>query len=172
MCKTTENTVTDRGELYDELDRIQEQGYATEHEERTKGLACIAAPIVLDEELLEAISISAPTCRLGRDGVDEEIIAEVQSTANEPSLDIQYKSRRTGPTASDCIGVLTPSVVGLSGVGFPGEPGGHVGDQVLLAPDDLHLAEFDQDLARIDAVGFAGLTGVPEKRRVHPGVPH
>lgn len=89
--RTTENTVTDREQLYEELDRIREQGYATEHEERTRGLACIAAPIILDDDLLGAISISAPTRRLGREGFDEEIIAEVQSTANELALDIQYK---------------------------------------------------------------------------------
>ncbi|WP_262177448.1 IclR family transcriptional regulator [Haloarcula laminariae] len=91
LPKMTENTITDRDLLYEELDRFREQGYATEHEERTEGLACIAAPIRLDDELLGAISISAPTRRLGMAGFDDEIVGEVQSTANEISLEIKYR---------------------------------------------------------------------------------
>ena len=87
----TENTITEVDALYEELDRIAEQGYATEHEEMTEGLACIAAPIQVDHELLGAISISAPTRRLGKKGFMDDIVSEVQSTANETSLDIKYK---------------------------------------------------------------------------------
>ncbi|GGM60989.1 DNA-binding IclR family transcriptional regulator [Halarchaeum rubridurum] len=87
----TENTITDRGELHAELDRIRARGYATDHEERTEGLACIAAPIRLDDEILGAISISAPTQRLGNEGFDEEIVGEVESTANELALDLKYR---------------------------------------------------------------------------------
>ena len=60
------------------------------HEERTRGLACIAAPIRLDDELLGSISISSSTQRLGSEGFDEEIIREVESTANELSLSLKY----------------------------------------------------------------------------------
>lgn len=88
--KATENTITDREELFAELDTIREQGYATEHEERTKGLACIGAPILLDGELLGAISVSAPTRRMGTDDFDEEITGQVESTANELALEIKY----------------------------------------------------------------------------------
>jgi len=91
MPKMTENTITDRARLYEQLDLFDEQGYATEHEERTEGLACIASPITVDDDLLGAISISAPTRRLGKEGFDDEIIGEVQSTANELSLDIKYQ---------------------------------------------------------------------------------
>jgi IclR family acetate operon transcriptional repressor len=87
----TEKTTTDRDELFAELEAIREQGYATEHGERTESLACIGAPVRVDGELLGAISISAPTHRLGTDGFDEDIIGEVQSTANELALDIKYK---------------------------------------------------------------------------------
>ncbi|WP_435126978.1 IclR family transcriptional regulator [Halobaculum sp. D14] len=91
LPKATENTITQKSVLLEELERIREQGYATEHEERTKGLACIAAPIRPDDEILGAISVSAPTRRLGTEGFDDELVGEVQSTANELSLDIQYK---------------------------------------------------------------------------------
>lgn len=91
LPETTENTITDRQRLFEELKRTRERGYAADHEERTEGLTCIAAPIRLEEELLGAISISAPTRRLGNDEFDEDIIATVESTANEIALDIKYR---------------------------------------------------------------------------------
>lgn len=90
LPEATENTITDPEELDEELATIRERGYATDHEERTPGLTCIGAPVELDGEVLGAISISAPTKRLGSEGFDEEIIAEVQSTAHELTLDIKY----------------------------------------------------------------------------------
>lgn len=91
LPRSTENTITDPEELYEELELVRENGYATEHEERTSGLACIGAPIQVGDDLLGALSISAPTRRLGTEKFDAEIIGEVESTANELSLDIQYK---------------------------------------------------------------------------------
>lgn len=91
LPKRTENTIVEEEALFEELDRTAEQGYATEHEEMTEGLSCIAAPVRVDEELLGAISISAPTRRLGKKGFVDDVVSEVQSTANEISLDIQYK---------------------------------------------------------------------------------
>ena len=91
LPKATESTITEPSVLFDELETIREQGFATDHEERTEGLACIASPILLDDEILGAISISAPTRRLGTEGFNDEIVGEVESTANELSLDIKYK---------------------------------------------------------------------------------
>lgn len=91
LPKTTKNTITDRQRLFEELEQVRNHGYAADHEERTEGLTCIAAPVRLEEELLGAISISAPTKRLGNDGFDEDIIAAVESTANEIALNIKYR---------------------------------------------------------------------------------
>lgn len=91
LPRATENTITEPSALFDELETIREQGYALDQEERTEGLACIAAPVLLDDEVLGAISISAPTRRLGTGRFDDEIIGEVESTANELALDIKYK---------------------------------------------------------------------------------
>lgn len=91
LPRATENTITDREKLHEELALIRERGYAIDHEERTEGLACIAAPVQLEAEILGAISISAPTQRLGSGGFDESIIGEVESTANELALDIKYQ---------------------------------------------------------------------------------
>ncbi|WP_311172740.1 IclR family transcriptional regulator [Halobellus ordinarius] len=90
LPKATENTITEREELFAELQQIRERGYATDNEERTEGLTCIGAPVQLDGEILGAISISAPTKRLGNAGFDDDITAEVESTAHELALDIKY----------------------------------------------------------------------------------
>lgn len=86
----TEKTITDRAEFYAELEEARERGYATDCEERTKGLQCIGAPVLLDDEVLGAVSISAPTKRLGDDEFDPEFVATVKSTANDLALDIKY----------------------------------------------------------------------------------
>lgn len=91
LPRATENTITDKEALFEELATIQDRGFATDLEERTEGLACIAAPVRPHNEVLGAVSISGPTSRLGSDGFDEELISEVKSTANELSLDIIYR---------------------------------------------------------------------------------
>lgn len=90
LPRATANTITEKSTLLEELALTRERGYATDHEERTEGLACIGAPVRLDGEILGAISISAPTRRLGNQGFDESVVAEVESTADELSLDIKY----------------------------------------------------------------------------------
>jgi len=90
LPQATENTITDREELLEELESVREQGYAVDNEERTKGLACIGAPILVDDEVLGAISVSAPTRRLGNGHFDGEIIGKVVSTANKIELDLKY----------------------------------------------------------------------------------
>ena len=87
----TEHTITDEEVLRAELDTVREQGYATDHEERTEGLTCIGAPVRHGEEVLGAISISAPTNRLGNEGFDDEMVGEVVSSANELALDVKYR---------------------------------------------------------------------------------
>ena len=90
LPKTTENTITEKSDLREELKLTRNRGYAIDHEERTEGLACIAAPVRLNNEVLGSISISAPTQRLRNEEFDEEIIREVESTANDLSLSLKY----------------------------------------------------------------------------------
>lgn len=90
LPQATENTITDRDELFAELETIRERGYATDTEERTEGLTCVGAPVKLGGDVLGAISISAPTKRLGNAGFDDDITAQVESTAHELALDIKY----------------------------------------------------------------------------------
>lgn len=60
----THSTITDKEEFRRELDKIKENGYGFDNEEREIGVSCIAAPIFdLSNEPIASISISGPTSR-------------------------------------------------------------------------------------------------------------
>jgi DNA-binding IclR family transcriptional regulator len=65
---TTENTVTDREVLLEELETVRERGYATNDEELEAGFRSIAAPVVLgDGTVLGGLSIGGPAYRFELD---------------------------------------------------------------------------------------------------------
>lgn len=86
----TEQTITNRGELSEELDRIRERGVAFDEEERIRGLCCVAVPIRNDDRIRGAISVSGPTSRLGPDRNRNKIADELQRTANIIELNLTY----------------------------------------------------------------------------------
>ena len=91
LPQSTSSTVTNRDHLFEEFDRIREQGYATDDEERIKGTRCVAAPILSDDgRSLGAVSISAPKSRLYGDGFEEETPAIVMDHANVIQLNLTY----------------------------------------------------------------------------------
>jgi DNA-binding IclR family transcriptional regulator len=90
MPKETEKTITSREVLFDELDVIRQQGYATEHQERTERLACIGAPVTVDDTLHGAISISLTANNRDSSKFEDELVDAVQRTANQLSLEIKY----------------------------------------------------------------------------------
>ena len=93
MPKTTENTITDRDELFDELERVRKRGVAFDDEARLKGLRCVAVPIVNNNDTVEgAISVSGPTSRLQEARFREELPEKLKSIANVIELNITYAS--------------------------------------------------------------------------------
>ncbi len=57
----TENTITDPETLRRELSRVARQGYAIDNEEITRGIICVAGPILdFEQKILGAISIAFP----------------------------------------------------------------------------------------------------------------
>lgn len=83
LPEITEHTTTERDKLYDELDTIRDQGYATDKEERIKGMWCIAAPVTNSvNKPLGAVSVSGPKSRMQGEQFREDIPKKVQGTAN------------------------------------------------------------------------------------------
>jgi DNA-binding IclR family transcriptional regulator len=88
---TTENTITDRDELFDRLEKVQKRGTAFDDEARLEGLRCVAVPIVnKNQEVEGAISLSGPTSRFQGDRFRTELPKKLENTANIIELNITY----------------------------------------------------------------------------------
>jgi len=86
----TENTITDRETLQEEIKTIRERGYAIDDEERGEAIRCVAAPIVTETGVAGAVSISAPSSRMAGERFEEEIPSAVCNAANIIKINIQY----------------------------------------------------------------------------------
>ncbi|MFC7068660.1 IclR family transcriptional regulator [Halobaculum lipolyticum] len=87
----TPNTVTDRDTLFDRLETIRERGYAFDDEERLRGLRCVAAPILSnDQRVLGAISVSGPSHRIKGEYFRETIPNRLLEAVNVVELNVTY----------------------------------------------------------------------------------
>jgi len=90
LKKRTDSTITDKEELYEELDQIREQGYAYNNEEEVEGLRAVGAPITgPDGDILGALSLSGPKSRLHSERFQKEIPEIVTETADTIEINIK-----------------------------------------------------------------------------------
>lgn len=88
---TTDRTTTELPELFDDLEEIRQRGVAFDDEERLKGLRCVAAPILTqDNRVLGAISISGPASRFSGEFYRDELPDRLRRAANVIELDITH----------------------------------------------------------------------------------
>lgn len=93
LPKQTPNTITDRDELFDELEKVREQGYASNDEEEVEGLRAVGAPVIdRHEDVLGSLSVAGPTSRLKGDQFREDLPEKVQSTANVIEVNINMEA--------------------------------------------------------------------------------
>jgi len=90
LPEVTEHTITDRDALDDELARVAERGYAYNLGESVEGLVAIAAPLVPDDAVLGACSVTGPYHRLKGDPLDAELTETLLSFVNELELNIAH----------------------------------------------------------------------------------
>jgi DNA-binding IclR family transcriptional regulator len=91
LPKATERTVTSEAELFEELERVRERGYAVDDEERLSGLKCLAVPIISDKEGVEgSISVSGPISRMQDERFEEEILKHIQNAVNIVELNLTH----------------------------------------------------------------------------------
>lgn len=94
MPTETPATITDRDELYDELERIRSAGVAFNDGESIKGLRAVGAPVITPRDtVLGAFSVSAPTHRLKDDLYEKELPNLILGSANELELNLLNFSR-------------------------------------------------------------------------------
>jgi IclR family acetate operon transcriptional repressor len=84
LQKRTPNTITSRARLQEELAAIREEGYATDHEEYSLGVTCVSAPVIEDDVVLAAFTISVPTERFKRR--EDELRAKTTAIAARASI--------------------------------------------------------------------------------------
>jgi len=78
----TPNTIVDRDELEQELEKTRERGYALNNEERIMGMRAVGAPILSEEgQVLGSVSVSGPTTRMKGDRFREVVPETVVQTA-------------------------------------------------------------------------------------------
>ena len=88
----TEDTLTDRGDLFAELERVRDQGYALNREETHRGLHAVGAPVLTPEGwVLGAFSISGPSNRLKGEWFESELPDLILGMTNELELNLSYR---------------------------------------------------------------------------------
>ena len=87
----TDNTISTRDELTEELQTIRERGYSFNRCESIKSLRAVGVPVrKQDGSVLGALSVSGPANRLRGELYEEEIPRQLLGVANEIELKIQY----------------------------------------------------------------------------------
>lgn len=86
----TEHTITDKAELFEELEHIREQGYATNKEESIEGLWALGVPVIANDEIIGAFSVSGPRHRLDTEWFRTDLPDTLRGAANELELKLKY----------------------------------------------------------------------------------
>jgi len=92
MPELTENTITDREELFQQLKQVHERGFAIDEEEGRKGIKCIGAPIFgPDGDPVGAVSVTGPKTRLSDEIYHENISQTILDVANVIEVKLEYR---------------------------------------------------------------------------------
>lgn len=87
----TENTITERHELFEQLERIREVGVAFNREERIEGLNAIATPVLgADDDVIGSLAVSGPSHRMKGDRLDDEVADYLLGAANELEINLAH----------------------------------------------------------------------------------
>lgn len=64
LPERTEHTITDRAELFDDLERVRERGYATNLGEDLEGIHAVSVPLTFEGAVRGALAIAGPAHRV------------------------------------------------------------------------------------------------------------
>ena len=92
LPQQTKNTITSEARLLEQLEKVQNRGYAIDSEERREGIIGVASPIRdTSGRPLGALGISGPTRRIQGERLESELPQLVQQAARMIELDTQYE---------------------------------------------------------------------------------
>lgn len=87
----TENTITSREDLYEELESIRERGVAFDREERSQGLHGVAVPIPGTEERpVAAVSVTGPKSRIKAERFETALPEQVLDAVETIRVQLRY----------------------------------------------------------------------------------
>jgi len=87
----TGSTITDKEELFAELETIRDRRYAFNRGEHIEGLRTVAAPVFDDDgNVFGALCVSGPANRLKDDRLEVELRDYLLGAVNELELNIAY----------------------------------------------------------------------------------
>ncbi|WP_436348398.1 IclR family transcriptional regulator [Natronorubrum sp. FCH18a] len=86
----TENTITERDELFDELERTRERGYAMNFQEDLRGLHAIATPVIWDGRPIAAVTIAGAANRLTEERIEDELYGSLLEAVDDIELRLVY----------------------------------------------------------------------------------
>ena len=89
LVTRTENTITDPDALYEELEQVEEDGYALDWDEQVIGMAMMAVPIVTDDQVA-SMTVVSPTNRLKKASSQEELLQQLRETVNTVVINYKY----------------------------------------------------------------------------------
>lgn len=93
LPKETENTITSRKALHEELERTRERGYAIYDEEEVVGIRAVGTSITdRQSKVYGAISVCGPTTRFQGTRFEDELPNQIQRVANLIEIDLQTSS--------------------------------------------------------------------------------
>jgi DNA-binding IclR family transcriptional regulator len=88
LPRATENTVTDRSTLFEQLDEVEERGVAFNHEEQLDGVRAVGVPVDgSDGRVAGAFSVASPANRMTEARFEEELPSVLLGVANEFELE-------------------------------------------------------------------------------------
>ncbi|WP_408960233.1 IclR family transcriptional regulator [Natrinema sp. 74] len=86
----TENTITEPAELFDELERTRDRGYAMNFQEDLRGLHAIATPIIWDGRPIAAATIAGAANRLTEERIEDELYGALLEAVDDIELRLVY----------------------------------------------------------------------------------
>lgn len=90
LPQRTPNTITDRDELYEELERVRERGYALNLGEDLTGIHAVSVPLVFKNQVRGAIAVAGPAHRVTEDRCESELTDQLFAVTNDVELSIAY----------------------------------------------------------------------------------
>ncbi|WP_336000401.1 IclR family transcriptional regulator [Halorientalis halophila] len=91
LPEITPHTITERDQLFEEIETIRDQGFAIDREERAEGIQCVAAPVNAGGgDRLAAVSVSGLASKMRGDRLTEEVPELVMRTANKIEVALKY----------------------------------------------------------------------------------